>query len=400
MESFDGFGGDGPREVTALVVPAVGGLEVIVALPGVAVTDAAGQPVAVIGDYLNSLLAGGASPGSARSYALALLRWWRFLAAVDTPWERATRVEVRDFVLWMRFAARPVLGAAEKQSRSGYAPATINHNLAVLRSFYADRLSTGAERLLVNPVPEALGRGGQRVGAHHNPMQPVERHRRAPLRQKMPAKLPRQLPDHMFDALFAVMGSDRDRALLAFYVSTGARASELLGVTMARVDVGSQRIGVLRKGSGRLQWLPASGDAFVWLRLYQAHQPRPAGQDALWLTRRAPHRPLSYPALRRVLQRANAELGTRWTLHDLRHTAAYRMTADPRLSLTDVQWVLGHAHLTTTQLYLRPSEDEVVARVLDHHRHRGDGSPSPSGPPSGGYRPEVLRALLGDSHGR
>jgi site-specific recombinase XerC len=375
-------------------------LEVIVALPGVAVTDAAGQPVAVIGDYLNSLLAGGASPGSARSYALALLRWWRFLAAVDTPWERATRVEVRDFVLWMRFAARPVLGAAGKQSRGGYAPATINHNLAVLRSFYADRLSTGTGALLVNPVPEALGRGGQRVGAHHNPMQPVERARRAPLRQKMPAKLPRQLPDHLFDALFAVMGSDRDRALLAFYVSTGARASELLGVTLARVDVGSQRIGVLRKGSGRLQWLPASADAFVWLRLYQAHQHRPAGQDALWLTRRAPHRPLSYPALRRVLQRANAELGTHWTLHDLRHTAAYRMTADPRLSLTDVQWVLGHAHLTTTQLYLRPSEDEVVARVLDHHRHREDGPPAPSSPPSGAYRPEVLRALLGDSHGR
>lgn len=377
MESLDGFGGDGLREVTALVVPAVGGLEVIVALPGVAVTDAAGRPVLVIGDYLNSLLAGGASPGSARSYASALLRWWRFLAAVDVPWERATRVEVRDFVLWMRFAARPVLGAVGAESRGGYAPATINHNLAVLRSFYADRLATGTEALLVNPVPEALGRGGQRVGAHRNPMQPVERARRAPLRQKMPAKLPRQLPDHLFDALFAVMGSDRDRALLAFYVSTGARASELLGVTLARVDVGSQRIGVLRKGSGRLQWLPASADAFVWLRLYQAHQHRPAGQDALWLTRRAPHRPLSYPALRRVLQRANAELGTHWTLHDLRHTAAYRMTADPRLSLTDVQWVLGHAHLTTTQLYLRPSEDEVVARVLDHHRHREDGPPAP-----------------------
>jgi integrase len=43
------------------------------------------------------------------------------------------------------------------------------------------------------------------------------------------------------------MGSDRDRALLAFYVSTGARASELLGVTVDRVDVGRQLIGVLRR---------------------------------------------------------------------------------------------------------------------------------------------------------
>jgi hypothetical protein len=33
-------------------------------------------------------------------------------------------------------------------------------------------------------------------------------------------------------------------------------------------------------------------------------------------------------------------------------TAAYRMARDPQLPLTDVQWVLGHAHLSTTQLYL------------------------------------------------
>jgi site-specific recombinase XerD len=197
--------------------------------------------------------------------------------------------------------------------------------------------------------------------------------------------------------LFAAMVCDRDRALLAFYVSTGARASELLGVRVDRVDVGRQLIGVHRKGSGRLQWLPASADAFVWLRLYQEHQPRPEGEQALWLTRRAPHRPLTYPAMRRVLQRANAELGTAWTLHDFRHTAAQRMIADPKLSLSDVQWVLGHAQLSTTQVYLQPREDEVVARVLDHHQHRAE-KPVPR-PPVGGYRPEVLRTLLGGTAG-
>ena len=44
--------------------------------------------------------------------------------------------------------------------------------------------------------------------------------------------------------------------------------------------------------------------------------------------------------------RANAALGANWTLHDLRHTAAYRMARDPEMPLTDVQWVLGHAHLS------------------------------------------------------
>jgi len=382
---------DPSRDVTGLTVAALGGIRVVDGLPGVAVIDAAGMPVPAVAEFLCSLLASGAAAGSVRSYALALLRWWRFLAAVDVAWQQASRVEARDFVLWMRFTARPTVGSAVEGS--GYAAATINHNLAVLRGFYADRMAVG-DGPVVNPVPEAVGRGGQRPGAHASPMTPPERHRRAPLRQKTPARLPRSLPDHLFDALFAAMGCDRDRALLAFYISTGARASELLGVSLDRVDVGAQRIGVHRKGSGRLQWLPASADAFVWLRLYQQRQEPPAGEAALWLTRRAPHRPLTYPAMRRVLQRANDRLGTRWTLHDLRHTAAYRMAEDPRLSLTDVQWVLGHAQLATTQIYLRPREDEVVARVLEHHRARR-AEPAPPSPPSGGYRQDSLRELLG-----
>ncbi len=227
-------------------------------------------------------------------------------------------------------------------------------------------------------------------------MQPHTRRHRAPLRQKTPERVPRGLPDGLFDELFAAMGSDRDRALLAFYVSTGARASELLGVTLERVDIGSQLIAVERKGSGRLQWLPASADAFVWLGLYEAHQPRPEDETALWLTRRAPHRPLTYAAMRRVLQRANDGLGTSWTLHQLRHTAAQRMVADPTMSLIDVQWVLGHAHLATTEIYLQPRPDEVVARVLEHHRRRAAAPPPP---PSGAYRPEVLATLLGDAAG-
>jgi site-specific recombinase XerD len=402
MDANDRAENHEPRDMTRLVVPTVGVVARLDELPGVGVIDAAGEPVWAISDFLNTLLASGASPGSVRSYALALLRWWRFLAAVAVPWDQATRVEVRDFVLWMRFTANPTVGARLSRSggvgSAGYAPATINHNLAVLRSFYSDRLDAGLGPL-VNPVPEALGRGGQRLDAHHNPMQPFERHRRAPLRQKLATRLPRSLPDHMFDALFAVLGSDRDRALVAFYVSTGARASELLGVELDRVDVGAQRIGVHRKGSGRLQWLPASADAFVWLRLYQQYQQRPAGERALWLTLRVPHRPLAYPAIRRVMQRANDQLGTHWTLHDLRHTAAHRMTADPTLSLTDVQWVLGHAHLSTTQLYLRPREDEVITRVLEHHNQQRQppAGPRPATPLTSGYRPEVLRALLGEA---
>ena len=83
-----------------------------------------------------------------------------------------------------------------------------------------------------------------------------------------------------FDELFARLGSHRDRALVAFWVSTGARASELLGATAADVDPGQQLITVMRKGTRALQQLPASPDAFVWLRLYQAQTARPGAGRA------------------------------------------------------------------------------------------------------------------------
>jgi len=226
-------------------------------------------------------------------------------------------------------------------------------------------------------------------------MQPFAPGPRAPLRQKMPERIPRHLPDRLFDELFAALRSDRDRALLAFYVSTGARASELLGVTVDLVNPGDQRIGVHRKGSGRLQWLPASADAFVWLRLYEQQTQRPDGEQALWLTQRRPVRPLTYSAARRMLQRANESLGTVWTLHDLRHTAAQRMVDDPKMSLSDVQWVMGHAHITTTQIYLRPREEEVVSRVLAHHRDRAERPTTPPPVDTAGYSAEVLAVLFG-----
>ena len=376
------------RDVKRLVVPVVGAVATTEEVPGTALLDASGRPVVEVAEFFRGMLASGASESSLRSYGLALLRWWRFLAAVEVPWDRAGRVEAQDFVLWMR-----MVGPAGRPG--GYAPATINHGLAVVKAFDADRLAAG-QGPMVNPIPEAAHRDGRRVQAHHNPMQPFAPGPRAPLRQKVPERVPRSIPDGLFDALFTAVRSDRDRALLAFWVSTGARAAELLGATLDRVDPGEQRIGVVRKGSRRLQWLPASADAFVWWRLYEARVTRPVGERALWLTNRSPVRPLTYPAARRMLQRANDALGTVWTLHDLRHTAAQRMIDDPHLSLTDVQWVLGHAHLTTTQLYLRSRPDEVIAKVLEHHRARAERPPAPRVPPGApGYPADVLEALLG-----
>jgi len=79
---------------------------------------------------------------------------------------------------------------------------------------------------------------------------------------------------------------------------------------------------------------------------------------------------------------------------ETRHTAAYRMARDPQMPLTDVQWVLGHAQLTTTQIYVSPLPEDVIANVLAFHQRGAGQRPQPS-PPSLRYRPESLNILFG-----
>ncbi len=368
---------------------------------------------------MRELAACGRPAATQRSYGMDLLRWFRFLWAVEVGWDQATRVEARDFCSWIQVADKPTrshwrypnggapgttaraeAGAPNpvtgKPSRGrGYATATVVHCESVLRGFYDFHLEAGSGPM-VNPFP--LVRRGGRVNAHHHPMEPFVGGRTGRYRPRLVQRTPRQIPDELFDKLFTRLGCDRDRALVAFWVSTGARASELLDVTVADADPGQQLITVVRKGTRALQQLPASPDAFVWLRLYQArmHALVPAGRDQpLWWTLRRPFRALTYDAARLMFSRANAALDANWSLHDLRHSAAYRMARDPNMPLTDVQWVLGHAHLSTTQRYLNPLADDVIASVLAFHDRRQQES-GRSGPTPAAYSRESLSNLFGE----
>ena len=384
--------GDGARDLLSLVVPRRGAVEATGdPFEPYRLVDSGGVIVAPVAAYLGDLQACGRSAATQRSYAMDLLRWFRFTWAVGVPWDRATRAEARDFCRWIQLAGKPGVPAPDAR----YAPATVAHCETVLRGFYEFHLDAGTGPI-VNPFPLARGRQG-RPNAHRSPMEPFQPGRAGRYRPKTPRRIPRQIPDQKFDELFARLGSHRDRALVAFWVSTGARAAELLGARRADADPGQQLITVIRKGTQALQPLPASPDAFVWLRLYQAQMQAmvPGGpDDPLWWTLRRPFRPLSYHAARAMLIRAGAALGGRWRLHDLRHTAAYRMARDPAMPLTDVQWVLGHAHLSTTQLYTTAPEEDVIAAVVAHHARRQERPQGGTGA-AAGYRPESLNVLFG-----
>jgi integrase len=387
IEDVDGA----PRDLARLVVPAAGALlETGGEWEPYRLVGPDGAAVDAVSAWFGDLQAASRSAATVRSYGMDLLRWFRFLWATGVEWNRATRAEACDFSRWLLIAGR---GPGQRYSASVRA-----HSETVLRGFYDFHLETGTGPIM-NPFPLDRSRRGGRANAHHNPMEPYRDQRAGLYRPRVPKRVPRSIPDKEFNEIFARLGSNRDRALVAFYVSTGARASELLSVTRSRVDPGRQVIAVVRKGTGEVQELPASADAFVWLRLYQAEMdgliPRGRRQP-LWWTLRQPCRPLTYHAVHRMFERAAGGAGSAATLHALRHTAAYRMAEDPALPLTDVQLVLGHARLTTTQTYLTPRKEDVIRRVLAHHAEQVRQAAERRAPvPAPGYRSETLDVLFG-----
>ncbi|MBL7622967.1 tyrosine-type recombinase/integrase [Frankia sp. AgB1.8] len=366
------------------------------------VRDEAGREVEPVSGYLRDLVLGDCSPLTCRSYAYDLLRWFRVLWAVGVAWERATETETATLVGWLRSAFNPqrrrsVAGGVSPGSvnpvtgklvpAAGYAPATIAHNLTSVHEFYAFHLHFGRGPL-VNPVPENPARRG--ALAHRSPMEARPAHRRGRLRPKVPAYRPRAMSDQRWEELFAQMRCTRDRALLACYVSSGARASELLGVRLGDVEWSGGRLWVVSKGTRARQQVPVSPQALAYLAAYLEEAGLPADDEPVWRTRRGDPRPLTYWAARRIIQRAGEALGANWTLHDLRHTAATRLARDPAFTLAEVQTILRHAHVTTTALYTVVGIEDLVEKLAEHYQR-----PRPTVKWNPGYDPADIEAVFG-----
>ena len=264
----------GVRDVGALKVARVGRVwETGDPLRPFVLLDEDGAEVPVVSEFLHHMLADDARPSSLRSYAYELLAWFRFLRAIEVAWDVAGRAEARDFALWLKTVKKPARPRRPDAPAPGtvnpltgkatpgrnYAPRTRRHARAAIRSFYEYHREMRG-RPLVNPFPQARGLDDGSLNAHHNPMQPFRQPpRRAAYQPKEPKPAPRSIPDQAFNELFAGLASNRDRALIAFYISTGARAAELLGVVQGLLAPEDQTIGVVRKGSHALQHLPAVG---------------------------------------------------------------------------------------------------------------------------------------------
>jgi integrase len=378
-----------------------------------------GQVFQPASEFGRELVARDYSPLTVRSYLFDLLQWLRFLSAAQIAWDRAGRAEIRDLVLLLRqaenpqrtrSAASPPAGSVNARTgkqylAAGYASSSINHLQSSVSAFYDYQLSCG-QGPLINPVPST-----GRPMAHHNPMQLAPTHHRAAYRQKQPARPPKAVPAGAFEELFAALTCDRDRALIGMAVSGGLRASELLSINIEDVDWSRGGVHVISKGTRQRDWTPVSPDALIWTAFYLGQVPRRPTCEPLWVTLTKSHAPLNYMALRAVLRRVNAKLGSNVTLHDLRHTCAMRMAEDPNMTLLDIQTVMRHRTLGSTQKYLRPQLDEVLRRLRAHQQSAGGYAPALGSPrtplaepahhaqsaarTSTRYDPDVLTELFG-----
>jgi integrase len=384
-------------------IPKTGAVIAVARLhPPFVVVDGQDVEVVAVTEYLRDLAVSDCSPATCRSYGFGLLRWFRLLWLLEVGWERATEGEVTVLVGWLRSAANPQRRRRRSESpppgsvnlrtnksspAAGYAPRTINHALSVISGFYEFHAHHGAGPVL-NPVPGSPQR--RRALAHLSPLEPKPLVSRARFRQRVPDRPPRAIPDRLWDELFEAMGCERDRALLELAVSSGARAAELLGICPEDIDWAHRQVFVVSKGTRRREPVPASPQAFVRLARYFDEVGTPPAGESIWRTRRGGDRPLSYWALRRVLQRANALLGTNWSWHDLRHTAASRMANSGKLTLPEVQAILRHADITTTSRYLAVDVEDLFDALTEHYAR-----PRPEPTYRAGYDPEDVKAVFG-----
>lgn len=161
----------------------------------------------------------------------------------------------------------------------------------------------------------------------------------------------------------------RDRAMLETLYATGLRVSELVALKTVEANLAAGVVRVLGKG-GKERLVPLGEEAVHWLRRYLAEaRPRLAGRrssQALFLTSRGAGmtRQAFWHLIRRYGRRAIP--GKLLSPHVLRHAFATHLInhgADLRV----VQMLLGHADISTTQIYTHVARERLKALHAKHH---------------------------------
>jgi len=258
---------------------------------------------------------------------------------------------------WARLDSQHVRTFAAHSHAAGLSPRSIQRRLSAVRSFYA---------FLMRASSRELAGGGARI--RRNPAHEV----RAPKSRK---RLPQTLDADQMARLLQIPAHDelgcRDRALMELLYSSGLRLAECVGLDIAQLDLKDRTVQVL--GKGRKSRIVPVGSAAVralkdWLRERGALAR--SDETALFVGRNG--RRLGGRAIQlRVAQWARRQgLNVPVHPHLFRHSFASHLLESSG-ELRSVQELLGHADISTTQIYTH-LDFQHLARIYDatHPRAR------------------------------
>ncbi len=255
----------------------------------------------------------------------------------------------RGITHWGALGSVEVRGFAAGQHAGGIAPRTIQRRLSAIRTFFS-----------------YLNREGAHAG---NPAVDV----RAPRAKR---RLPGTLDADQMGRLLGFRVDDtlsaRDKAMLELFYSSGLRLSELVGLDLADLDLADRTVRVLGKGA-RTRIVPVGRYAVTALEAWLGERGRYAGTgdpQALFLGRGGRRLAARAVQLRVAAWARRQGIGQHVHPHMFRHSFATHLLESSG-NLRGVQELLGHADISTTQVYTH-LDFQHLARVYDaaHPRAR------------------------------
>ena len=194
-----------------------------------------------------------------------------------------------------------------------------------------------------------------------------------------PAGIPKPLSEDEVSSLIASVSGDeprnlRDRALLEFLYATGARVSEVCGLNLADLDMDASLVRLFGKGA-KERVVPFGSVAHAALENWIVNG-RPVMEPTRWRRRDDSlavflggrgtrlSRQVAFQVVRDAGERAGIDREV--SPHALRHTCATHLL-DHGADLRIVQEMLGHASITTTQVYTRVSQERLWQVYAEAH---------------------------------
>lgn len=276
---------------------------------------------------------------AALEHAHGFMRYLRFERGLSLNTVRAYAQDLRSYFDWAaRSGADPLHVNLRRFRRyladlnaAQYSTTTVSRHLSAVRSFF--RYLNEADVLAANPAAAAAS-------------------------PKKRRDLPRKTSDADIERLLAVCDGEsaadiRDQAFLELLYASGARISEVAGLKVVDVDFSTATVRLFGKGSKeRIVPLHALALHAVerYLRDARLQLLGDRRSDALFVSTRG--NDMSADALRRVFKQRAAQAGLDASLHphDMRHAFATDLV-EGGADLRSVQEMLGHASLSTTQVY-------------------------------------------------